>query len=71
MTRSIRRRLLLTGMGCFAFAVGVTLVNVLLLPFERACHGIGGVQVLLPCALAVLALGALGRCLRAADEARL
>ena len=32
MTRSIRRRLLLTGMGCFAFAVGVTLVNVLLLP---------------------------------------
>ena len=71
MTRSIRRRLLLTGMGCFAFAVGVTLVNVLLLPFERACHGIGGVQVLLPCALAVLALGALGRCLRAVDEARL
>ncbi|MGN0996137.1 MAG: hypothetical protein ACI4PG_04470 [Candidatus Ventricola sp.] len=71
MTRGIRCQLLLTGMGCFLFAVGVTLVNVLLLPYERACHGIGGAQVLLPLALTVLLLGWLGRRLRAADEGRL
>ena len=34
-----RERLLRTGMGCFAFAAGMTLVNVLVLPIGRNALG--------------------------------
>ena len=37
--RSLREKLLRTGMGCFAFAAGMTLINVLALPIARQYHG--------------------------------
>ena len=37
--KDIRPALLRTGMGCFAFTAGISLFNVLFLPYARANYG--------------------------------
>lgn len=51
--KSLKTELIRTGMGCFVFGCGVSALNMLLLPFARACYN----QEVLPiwgwCALAL------------------
>lgn len=65
-----RERLLASGMGCCLFALGVTLVNVLALPFARACHGYPALPTFVSFALALCAFCALARALAGRGEAR-
>lgn len=60
--------LLRTGMGCFVFATGATLVNVLLLPFARTYYGQGIGGVLIAFVLALAAYGAAERLLMRINE---
>ena len=69
--RLTRENLLESGMGCFLFAAAVTLVNALLLPFARACHGYPAAPTFVSFALALCAFLLFGRLLHRADGARL
>lgn len=53
--RSLREKLLRTGMGFFAFAAAATLINVLVLPFAREYYGYRAGVMLPAFALAALA----------------
>ena len=55
-SEGVRERLLRTGMGCFAFAAGMTLVNALVLPIARAYHGYRA-AVALPAFVLAVAVG--------------
>ena len=48
-TGTVRENLLRSGMGCFAFAAGITLINIMLLPFVS-----GKLEFLVIIALTVL-----------------
>ena len=66
----LRERLVCAGMGCCCLAAAVTALNVLLLPFARACYGFGWLPELLACAAALALLIALGGALRRMTDAR-
>ena len=66
--RDVRAALLRTGMGCFLFAAAVTAVNVLLLPYARACYGTGAGVQLAAFALALAAFVALSCALRGVPQ---
>ena len=66
----MREKLLRTGMGCFAFAAAVSIVNVLLLPYARAYYGFGFGPTLAAYAAALLLFLAAGRAVRGMREAR-
>lgn len=68
--RTCRDELLRSGMGCCLFAMGATLVNVLALPFARACHGYPAAPMLAAFALTLAALFALSHACARAGEAR-
>ena len=70
-TGTVRENLLRTGMGCFAFAAGMTLVNIMLLPFARMYHGYRAVETLAACVLALSMYALWGRWLMRTDEMRL
>jgi len=69
--RNVRKELLKTGMGFFAFASGVTLVNGLLLPFAGAYYGYPQALTLVSFAVFAAAFVLLGRWLGRQDEAKL
>ena len=66
-----RERLLRTGMGCFAFAAGMTLVNALVLPIARANHGYRAAVALPAFVLAGAAYGFVIHCIQRTDSGRL
>ena len=66
----LRERLVCAGMGCCCLAAAVTALNVLLLPFARACYGFGWLPELLACAAALALFIALGGALRRMTDAR-
>lgn len=57
----IRAALLRSGMGCFLFAVGVTALGVLTLPFARACYGYALLPTAISCGAALLLFVLLAR----------
>ena len=67
---SLRERLVRTGMGCFLIAAAFTALNVLLLPFARACGGFDAPAELIACAAALALFVLLGRILARMDDAR-
>lgn len=66
----LRERLVCAGMGCCCLAAAVTALNVLLLPFARACYGFGWLPELLACAAALALFIALGGALRRMTDVR-
>ena len=66
----MRTKLLRSGLGFFAFAAGVSLVNVLFFPYARTNYGYGliGMWLVYAAALALLLLA--GRAIRRMDEAK-
>lgn len=69
--KTIRERLLIIGMGIFAFTCGVTAVNVLALPFARTFHGYMTGLVLASFAVSAALFLLIGRRLRMAREGAL
>lgn len=69
--RSLREKLLRTGMGCFAFAAGMTLINVLALPIARRLYGYRALIMFPAFALAALAYGFAAYRMAKTDDARL
>lgn len=59
--KDIRPALLRTGMGCFAFTAGISLFNVLFLPYARANYGYSAAVTLGVYAAALCALRGAGR----------
>ena len=70
-TGTVRENLLRSGMGCFAFAAGITLINIMLLPFASGHHGYHAGLALAAGALALAVYAWLGRSLLRTDEKRL
>ncbi|MDO5297793.1 MAG: hypothetical protein Q4F18_00075 [Clostridia bacterium] len=70
-SQGIRHELLRTGMGCFLFASGVTVLNVLLLPYARACYGYGAPAEFIALGLSLALFVLLGKTLRRTDDTRL
>ena len=69
--RSVKRELLRTGMGFFAFAAGITLINALLLPFAHARFGYPrGLTIIFFAVFSALFV-LLGKVLAAADEQKI
>ena len=66
----LRERLIRAGMGCCCIAAAVTALNVLLLPFARACYGFGWLPELAACAAALALFAYLGGVLRRMEDAR-
>ena len=66
----LREGLVRAGMGCCCIAAAVTALNVLLLPFARACYGFGWLPELLACAAALALFIGLGGALRRMEDAR-
>lgn len=69
-TQTAREWMLRSGMGCCLFAMGATLVNVLALPYARACHGYAALPTLISFAAALALYAALARGLARLDETR-
>lgn len=66
----LREGLVRAGMGCCCIAAAVTALNVLLLPFARACYGFGWLPELLACAAALALFIRMGGALRRMEDAR-
>lgn len=67
----LKKKLLLTGMGCFLCFGAMTFLNVLLLPYARERYGYGAPLTLLSLALALLFYALLSRRLSRMEDARL
>lgn len=59
--KDIRPALMRTGMDCFAFTAGISLLNVLFLPYARAKYGYSAAVTLGACAVSLCALIGAGR----------
>ena len=69
--RSLREKLLRTGMGFFTFAAAATLINVLVLPFAREYYGYRAGVMLSAFVMAALAYGFAACCMARTDDAQL
>lgn len=67
----MKMRLLRTGMGCFAFCAGLTLMNVMVLPIARDRHGYHAAAALAGFLLVMCIFNLTANGLRSMDEARL
>lgn len=68
--KDIRPALLRTGMGCFAFTAGISLFNVLFLPYARANYGYSAAVTLGVYAAALCALRGAGRSIGRVEKDR-
>ena len=66
--KDIRTALLRTGMGCFAFTAGISLLNVLFLPYARANYGYSAAVTLGVYAVSLGALILAGRSVGRMEE---
>lgn len=66
----MRTKLLRTGLGFFAFAAAVSLVNVLFLPYARANYGYGALGTWVAYAVSLALLLAAGRAISRMDAAK-